>query len=48
MSNRAYCPFDTASRREADMSATDHDWTKLAALLIPEEGYFCARAEAHQ
>ena len=36
---------DTASRREADMSATDHDWTKPPALSIPEVG---AHAEAHR
>jgi hypothetical protein len=48
MSNPAYCPLYTASRRGADMSATDHDWTKPAALSIPEEGYFRARAEARQ
>jgi hypothetical protein len=30
------------------MSATDHDWTKPAALSIPEKGYFRARAAAHQ
>jgi hypothetical protein len=30
----------SASSTGADMSAADHDWTKPAALAIPEEGYF--------
>jgi hypothetical protein len=30
------------------MSVTDRGWTKPTAPSIPEEGYFRARAEAHQ
>src|SRR5580692_3799859 len=30
----------SASSRGADMSATDHGWSKPAAVAIPQEGYF--------
>jgi hypothetical protein len=33
---RALYSFEKGSH----MSATDHDWTKPAALAIPKDGYF--------
>ena len=36
LAHRALYSFEKGSH----MSATDHDWTKPAALAIPKDGYF--------